>query len=399
VIPLRVRHADKVVAAFLASTLFVVVAMLFFVIKGQQIFVERIPFYTLFDDAGGVAPETPVKIAGIEVGKVRRLTLTDANRVRVDFDVLQTFADRVRADPPGDQCQKILDEIRERCSLTVLSDPSVAAVPDVDKSCQELEADRKYCGSRVRASLPAGLGAFLPGGGGLVLTVGYPQAAKLAPGGYVPSEVEKGLNDVVSELSKQGVVQNTQEIVAQLAVLLQRVNDAQGPVWETLENLRGVSRAVRQGKGPVGQALQDGSVLDQRLQAALANLDKSLASFQAAAASLGKMTEDADRQLPALYEALANLQRVSDDAKAATKDLRVFAEDVKAVPPSMVEAFDNIDRKVDDLGTILDGLRTSFPLNLVVAPPNTAPTALDAPLPSSAVDQTPEPQMPEPQTP
>ncbi|MGA1355047.1 MAG: MlaD family protein [Candidatus Limnocylindrus sp.] len=171
-VPFRIRHADKVAAAFIAATVAVVLSVVFLVIKGQQLFATRIPYYTIFDDAGGVAPETPVKLAGIEVGKVRRVSLTDDNRVRVDFDVLEAFADRVRADPPGKRCERALREFLERCSLTVLEQEEAAQGQDGQKSCAELEQDKRLCGSRVKASLPAGLGAFLPGGGGLVLTVG-----------------------------------------------------------------------------------------------------------------------------------------------------------------------------------------------------------------------------------
>ena len=67
---------------------------------------SRHQYTTVFSDGGGLKPESPVRIAGIEVGSVRAVTLTPDNKVEVVFDVLDEYADRLRQDPPDGSCSK-----------------------------------------------------------------------------------------------------------------------------------------------------------------------------------------------------------------------------------------------------------------------------------------------------
>jgi hypothetical protein len=364
--PFRLRHADKLAASFIAAVTVIVLVVLFLVIKGQNLFQGREAFYTVFEEGGGIAPETPVKIAGIEVGQVRAVSLTEANKVRVDFEVLEQFADRVRADPPYIDCEGVAAEMAERCGFAGFAAPEPEPSGPVQKSCETLEYERHQCGSRVKVALPGGLGAFLPGGGGLIITVGNMQNDRVASGGLVPSEKAKGLNDILADLAQQGVVQNAQDIVDQIAILLRRVNDAEGPIWESIENVRTVTSRVKEGQGVVGQALTPGSKMEKQLQKAYESLNRSLLFVEQAANQLKQITVKADTDMARLSEAIKNMEEFSVHAKAAAADLRQFSEDAMDVPPDMSDAIKNLDGRIDDLGDIIRGLKKSFPLNLIV---------------------------------
>lgn len=332
--PFRLRNADRIAAVFLLGTGILLVVSIALFIKGQNLFVKRYEFWTLFEDGGGVAPETPVKIAGIEVGKVRRVTLTEENQVKVVFEVLEDFAGRIRMDPEG-----------------------------VD--CETDAASEEKCGSRVTVSLPAGLGAFLPSSG-LSISVGNRNNPPVPPGGFVKTQKSKGMQELLADLQKEGVVQNAQNLVEQVSVLLTRINDAKGPIWQTIENVEAVTQRVRDGKGVVGEALVDNSKLYRRLDQSLSRLDNTLASLESASTHVATVTAQVEGSRDKIDRFLTAMEEVATELKQVSLDLRAFASGAREVPTDIREATQNLDDRIDDLGDIIRGLKTSFPLNLVV---------------------------------
>lgn len=332
--PFRLRYADRIAAVFLLGTGILLVMSIALFVKGQNLFVKRYEFWTLFEDGGGVAPETPVKIAGIEVGKVRRVSLTDDNQVKVVFEVLEDFAGRIRMDPKG-----------------------------VD--CEADEDSEKRCGSRVTVSLPAGLGAFLPSSG-LSISVGNRNNPPVPPGGFVKTKKSKGLQELLADLQKEGVVKNAQNLVEQVSVLITRINDVKGPIWQSVENVEAVTRRVRDGKGVVGEALVDNSKLHRRLDQSLTRLDNTLASLESASNHVASVTEQVEGSRDKIDRFLGAMDEVAAELKQVSLDLRAFASGAREVPKDVRQATQNLDQRIDDLGDIIRGLKTSFPLNLVV---------------------------------
>ncbi|MBX3039907.1 MAG: MCE family protein [Bdellovibrionaceae bacterium] len=64
----------------------------------QGWFDARVEYSTMFASAEGVHTGTSVKMAGLSVGSVREVELLADNRVKVTFDVLKKFSDRLRED-------------------------------------------------------------------------------------------------------------------------------------------------------------------------------------------------------------------------------------------------------------------------------------------------------------
>lgn len=343
--PFRLRYADRIAALFLVAIAFLCVVSLSFFFRAQSFFVKRYEYTTFFEDGAGVAPETPVKISGIEVGKVRRVSLTDDNRVRVVFEVLEDFAPRIHADPQG-------------------------------YPCETPPAGKPGCGSRVSVNLPAGLGAFLPGSG-LSLSVGDARNPTLPPGAVVPTIKAKGLQDFLEDLQKEGVVQNAQTLLAQVTELVTRLNDAQGPLWKTLGHVEAVTRDVQEGKGLVGEALRDDSALRRQVNQSLARLDRTLTHLEESAAHAALLLRDVEGKRPELVGMIDALQGAATDVQVASADLRKVAQAADGIAPELRATVDNLDGRIDDLGDILRGLKRSWPLSMVVEtppPPTTAPS-------------------------
>jgi ABC-type transporter Mla subunit MlaD len=347
VLPFRIRFADRIVAAFLLFVVLATAAVLFVVVKNQGIFQRRVSFRTVFEDGGGLKAETPVKLAGIEIGSVRSVTLTPDDKVEVVFDILEQYRDRIVADPPGELCKakKVSDVL-------------------LDDSEKLRESERKEkCGTRVTVGLPAGLGAFLQSG--LEIRVGNKKANPIVPaGGFVPAEESEGLNELLARLQKEGLVQAARDIVVQVDTLLKSINDQAGPVQQTLNNVQVATARVASGKGLIGELTRDNSASMQQVQASLKRLDTTLANLEQTSEDAQTIVGDVQARRETVTRFLDNLERFSDDAKQVGVDLRVFARDARDVPPDIREAVKNLDKRIDDLGDVLKGLKRAVPFGL-----------------------------------
>ncbi len=348
-LPFRIRHADRLVSGFLLAVLAVLTVAVFLVVRGQGLFKSRHRYTTVFSDGSGLKPESPVRIAGIEVGSVRAVTLTPDNKVEVVFDVLDEYADRLRQDPADGSCTQT----------------SRASMMDSDEQKQAAEAAKKRCGSRVAAGIPAGLGAFLPTSG-LIITVGNSDNPLVPPGGFVPADEPEGLSELLARLQKEGIVQSARDIVIQIDELLRSINDPSGPVKLTLAHVEEVTGRAASGKGLVGEVTRDGSPTQRRVAEGLASLERSLAELEKASTDIAAVTASVRARDPEIQRVIAGLDAFADDAKAAGKDLRTFAKDSKSLPPELRNTIGNLNRRIDDLGDIITGIKKSFPLNLVV---------------------------------
>lgn len=350
--PFRIRHADRLVAGFLLAVLAVVAVAVFLVVRGQGLFKSRHEYKTVFSDGGGLKPESPVRIAGIEVGSVRAVTLTPDNKVEVVFDVLDEYADRLRADPADGSCTQT-----NRSSMM-----------DSDEEKKVADAAKKRCGSRVAAGIPAGLGAFLPTSG-LIIQVGNSDNPLVPPGGLVPADEPEGLSELLARLQKEGIVQSARDIVIQIDELLRNINDPNGHIQQTLSHVEEVAGRAAAGKGLVGEITRDGSPTQRRVGDALASLEKSLAELEKASADVAAVTASVRARDPEIQRFIDGLDQFAADAKVAGKDIRTFSKDIKELPPDLRNTIGNLNRRIDDLGDIITGLKRSFPLNMVVEEP------------------------------
>jgi phospholipid/cholesterol/gamma-HCH transport system substrate-binding protein len=332
VLPFRLRYTDQIVAGFLLATATIVVLAVLLVVRSQDLFKRRVAYWTTFADGGGIKADTPVKIAGIEVGKVKRVELTDDNKVKVQFEILEDYTNRLTLDD-GVDC---------------LKDPE----------------PHPRCGARVTMSVPAGIGAFLPTGGGLTISVGNMKNPPIEADGFVKSEKQEGFAEFLDRLQKEDVVKNAQEIVAQIATLLQKINDAEGPIWKSIENVEAVTTRAREGKGVVGEALTDDSRMQRQVQAAIDSLNRSLENVEKSSSDVAVVTDEVRQQTPELREFVANLEKFSQDAKEVGKKMNDFATESKKVPPDVREAVANLNARIDDLGFVIKGLKNTWPFNM-----------------------------------
>ena len=319
---------DRWVGAFVIGSLGVLLLVTFLLVQRQHIFVERQRYWTLFDDAKGLAVQSPVRISGIEVGKVSAVELTADNKVRVEFSVLRKYANRM---------------VRDSVS---------GALHHVPAS-----------GDGTRVALPGGLSleALFPVGNGLSIIPGDPQNPRVEPGGFVAAQYQPGL---MASLKDSGLLDRMRAIVDEAALLLGRVNDPQGPFWQSLDNLQNLSEQAQSGQGILGEVMQPQSPLYKKVQSSLNSLEASMRHVQRSTTSIENVTSDVEGKMQQVQLLVDNLEKFSQDAALAGRGLRRFADQSEKIPPLTRDAIINLNGRIDDLGVMISNIKKTMPFGL-----------------------------------
>jgi phospholipid/cholesterol/gamma-HCH transport system substrate-binding protein len=93
----RIRYADQVVGAFVLLAIAVLAFIVVSLGSNQRWFARDYRFKSRFASASGITPGTAIQLKGFKIGRIKNVTLTDANEAAVDFVVYDTFIDKVRA--------------------------------------------------------------------------------------------------------------------------------------------------------------------------------------------------------------------------------------------------------------------------------------------------------------
>jgi phospholipid/cholesterol/gamma-HCH transport system substrate-binding protein len=235
----------------------VIAAVLIFTLTGTSgFFWQRYPLKTRFPNVAGLAPGSPVRVAGVEVGSVRDIDFA-GEQVDVTFEVRK------------DQRPRITDK-----SVATLGSISLLGESAVDIT-------------------PATGGTPIPD---------YD---------YVPAGKPKGSLADVSEQASVGI--------EQISGLIQDVRSGRGTVGKLMTDDRlytelqalaasanAVTAAITSGRGTIGKLVNDRRTADA-LESALRNLEELTRRINAGEGSLGKLLKD-EAFAASLNGATTNLQ-------------------------------------------------------------------------------------------
>jgi len=91
-----IRFADQIVGAFIILALVILVFVIFMLGKSQRWFARDYLYKTYFTSAEGLNPNMPVLYKGFTVGHVKKINLSEDDRVEVFFTIFDEHIHRVR---------------------------------------------------------------------------------------------------------------------------------------------------------------------------------------------------------------------------------------------------------------------------------------------------------------
>ncbi len=297
---MRLSRATKEVSvgAFVSLGLILFAVGVMAISKERRLFARKVAYWTSFENTGGLAQGSPVRLVGVQIGSIDSIDFPEDPRetkIKVGFTVDQAYAKRIRAGT-----QAFLK------SLTYLSQD-------------------KY----------------------IELTPGDPDKPELPANGFIEAGVSIWEETIQQS---QSIADDVKEITASLRDLLIAINRGGGIVQEMIHNpefgrqgvanlegslasLRRTLEGVEKGKGLAGAALTDEAFAKKQKE----NLDAALSHLRSLAEKA-----DSDQGF------LADLTRPEGKGAKAMEDLRAMAASLRKAGESVEKGKGLIGRLMND---------------------------------------------------
>jgi len=296
-----IRFADQIVGALVILALAILVVVIFMLGKSQRWFVRDYQYMTYFNSASGLSSNMAVTYKGFTMGHVKKIMLTEDDRVEVIFTIFSEHKDRVRqgslvelqASPIGLGNSFIFHPgkgyvtLPEGAVIPEINSPQakelvaagLADKPETNDSINNIINNVSMMLDTVNRSL-----AGLEGADELTLgqiIIGLNDTVKSISTRIDP--ILSGLQTTVGDLSGQfsPVMTNIQTLTDQMANpsgTVMSILDAEGPVFtgiaEVLESLSGIAQNLEKTAEFIPAQLPQLSLLISDLQSAIVEIEK-----------------------------------------------------------------------------------------------------------------------------
>lgn len=293
---------ERLVGIFVLSALAIIFVLMIINSKTAHIFEERITLNTFLTKAEGISTETPVKISGIEVGKVTSLDIAPDHRIHVTLIVYKRYQPLLRSD-----------------SKAALGKLSVLGKSVID------------------------------------ITAGSTNKPMLADGDTIEVEEPLSVDELLAELTP--VIKNVENTVERLAEVMdkiepQKVESIVTNLDESAQNIRRVTTSLNQAEGTIGMAINDRDFRTRfsnavsSIDRAFVQMDKRLAELEGTSTNLSKSAQD----LPAIT---AEFKAVLNNTNALLGTMNMEMQEI----PQLVTRMNTLMEQTDRL---LEGINNSW---------------------------------------
>tara|TARA_R110000868_G_scaffold352815_5_gene614059 strand:- start:1144 stop:2490 length:1347 start_codon:yes stop_codon:yes gene_type:complete len=271
------------------ATLASVIVMSFKITSNQSGFGDYIPYRTIVTDASGIFPKTPIKVAGINAGKIKSIELT-GNQALITFEVLEEI--KVPADSKlriktvgflGDKYIEIsVGKSLERLeSMGFLIAEEAGGMETLVKDAAEVLKDVREITKSVRDALvPEGerpaLKKIMENVDEMVINAKDATASMKRVLGDNEAKLNKMIDDLSKfsgELANQTNNENPESSLRKVKQILANVDDM------TLD-MKNLVADIKAGKGTVGKLLVEEEIADE-VRATLAGVQKIVGKVDA----------------------------------------------------------------------------------------------------------------------
>lgn len=189
----KFKYLEKVIGAFVLISIIILIATVIFIARGKQLFVKKHHYFSYIEKGAGVKKGTSVVLNGIEIGTITDIALTDDNSIKVNYYVLDKYANRMRED-----------------TLMKMNIPFLGL------------------GSKTLEILPGTTNSPSLNQNAYVFSVNSPEGKKILA------------------KKNQGKKEEAERIVSGIGDLVDQLKDPRGPLMMTLNNLERISTGINE---------------------------------------------------------------------------------------------------------------------------------------------------------
>lgn len=323
------------------------VALLVFLLTGNMgWFRKEIPLHVFTSDAAGLSPGGPVRINGIQAGKVSKVELsgeTNPQRIiRIDFDVDQNMQKQIPSDSIASISSDNLLGSTKFLSISKGTSPSLIQSNATMKSADTRQFD-----------------ALIQQGYGVLDSL----QVILSKAQDIVGQVEVGKGTIGKLLVDESLYNSLQATVNQVQLLTTNLNSKTGTIGhlinddtlytqaqDVITKVGGIAKNLQDGQGSAGLLLKDPKLYND-LDTAVTQLNTTLADLNAGKGTAGQLLKDdklANQLSATLNKVSVTVDKVNagqgtlgqlvvnpalyDSATGSTRELNELLKDFRANP-------------------------------------------------------------------
>jgi len=243
----KIKFADQIVGTLSILAIAALVFIIFFIGSKQKWFVPKHPYYTMLPTAAGVSEGMGINYKGFTVGKLTKVSLTDDDKVRVDFYISDEY---IQKSTTGSIIELAASPIGLGTSCTFYPGNGTEIIPDESFIPEKSSAEAKELIAKAMVTIPEnsdGINAIINMAMGLVgdidsLIVELKDAFA-AKTGTKTTESGQVVEDPASNGALKDILLNVDytlaevtQILKDLEALTAKLSDPQGLIPKLLES-------------------------------------------------------------------------------------------------------------------------------------------------------------------
>lgn len=269
----RFIGVEKKIGLFVLAALIGIITVIVSVGLQSDVFTPKTRIFFIAESGQGINEGTAVKLSGFKIGKVKRLYLDDAAKVKVELSIKTKYMKWIKTDSEA----RLIKE-------------------------------------------------GLIGDSVIEITPGSAKAKDVKEDGIIAFERTRGLGEIAAELKDE-----LKPALSDIKQIVAYINDPEGDVKQTLKNLRIISEGLPATKQRLDALLAD---TDKGVNASAKKIDALLDSAKQTVDSVDGLVKKIDKDIPVMLErtnkSVENIQKTTEEIKKAT-------EQAAPQIPSMIE--------------------------------------------------------------
>lgn len=257
----RFMNIEKKIGMFVLIAVIGIVLVIAFIGIQQDIFTPKTKLYFMADSGKDLNEGLAVKLSGFKIGKVEKLSLDDALRVRVELSIYKEYMKWIKTD------------------------------------------------SKAKLAKEGLIGDSI-----IEITPGSATVAQVADNGMIVFERAKGVGEMAEEVKAE-----VMPVLTDIKQIIHYVNDPNGDVKQILRNINKLSAGTLTTKDYIDILLKDA---DKNLNATTAKINSLVDSTKQTLENTDNIVKKLDKGIPDMMDkvnkTLENVHKTSEDIKNAT---------------------------------------------------------------------------------
>lgn len=281
----RFINIEKKIGVFVLIAIMGVIMVVIFTGMQQDVFTSKTKIYFIAKSGQDINKGQSVKLSGFKIGKVKKSSLDDIARVRVELSINTKYMKWIKRDSKA----KLLKE-------GLIGDTIIEIIP------------------------------------------GSINAKELTENDIIAFEKEKSIGEIAEELKDE-----IKPVLTDVRQIIHYINDPEGDIKQTLKNVKNLSKDLITTQKHLDTLLQN---TDKNITATITKIDPLINSANQTITTTNNLIKKLDKEMPNMLEkvnrSLENVEKTTEEIKKATEHAPPLVEKGSDIVDSTKEVVDSI---------------------------------------------------------